>query len=59
MCIHLIVARQRLSKLFVYLFVANQRIGKHIPAATNTSNNIRTVGRECMDLSMYPPVAAK
>jgi hypothetical protein len=29
-------------------FIARQRLGKHIPAATNTRNNRRIVGRVCL-----------
>jgi hypothetical protein len=35
--------------------VARQSLSKHVPAATNTRNNIKTVGR----VSVYAPIVAE
>jgi hypothetical protein len=44
MCIPPIVARRKLGKM-IRSFFARQRLGKHVPAATNACNNRRIIGR--------------
>jgi hypothetical protein len=51
------------------LFIARQRLGKHVPAATNTRKIRRIVARvfcaarvlskQSVDLSAYPPLVAR
>jgi hypothetical protein len=36
--------------------VARQRLGKHVPAATNTHNNRKIVGRVCLWIYVSPIV---
>jgi hypothetical protein len=59
-CIPPIVARQRLGEVYPS-FHARQLLGKHVPAATNTSNNRRTVGHVslCIPLSLLGNNAVK
>jgi hypothetical protein len=38
---------------YVPPFIARQRLGKHVPARTNTCNNRRSLGRVCLWVCLY------
>jgi hypothetical protein len=54
-CVSLLVLLVIGSVYCIPLFIAKQRLGKHVPAATNTGKIIRIVGHACLCVRLCIP----
>jgi hypothetical protein len=55
-CLSLFSLQSNGSVKFIHPFGARQRLGKHVPAATNTCNNRKIVGRVCLWVYLCIPL---